>query len=294
MGAELISVCGATGRQGGAVARTLVRDGRRVRALTRRADRGPARDLAAAGAEVVQADMDDPASLRAAFDGADGVFSVQNGIASGFDREVQQGRNVADAAQAAGVAHLVYGSAGTGKVDNTVPSWQSKLAIEEHIRSLGLPVTVLRPTAFMELMTDKTFYPQVGTWRLFPKLTGEDRAIPWLAVNDLGAIAARAFAEPDRFVGKELKLAADWQTLAQCRSMYREVLGKDPKTVPMPIWLFDKFTRSDPTAQWRWLRTNMVETDVEGTRAVLPSALTVRQWLEKVRDRTAGAGPGRG
>jgi uncharacterized protein YbjT (DUF2867 family) len=166
--------------------------------------------------------------------------------------------------------------------------------VEEHIRELGLPLTILRPTAFMELMTDPTFYPQVGTWRIFPRLTGDDRPIPWLAVDDLGAIAARGFAEPDQFVGRDLKLAGDSRTLAECRSLYREVLGKEPKTFPMPIWLFDRFTRSDPATMWRWLRTNEVDADEAATRAVLPTAMTVRQWLETIRDRTAAdARPGR-
>src|SRR5919108_5913239 len=98
-----IAVCGATGRQGGAVVRSLLRRGWEVRALTRKPARARARSLQSLGAQIVLADMDEPKSLRAAFAGAAGVFSVQNGIASGFDREIAQGRNVADAARATGV-----------------------------------------------------------------------------------------------------------------------------------------------------------------------------------------------
>src|SRR5919197_5060723 len=108
MTAGVVAVCGATGRQGGAVSRSLLRNGWPVRALTRRPDKKPAQDLAESGAEVVQADMDDPDSLRSAFEGADGVFNVQNGIASGFDKEISRGRNVADADKATGVRHLVH------------------------------------------------------------------------------------------------------------------------------------------------------------------------------------------
>src|SRR5690606_7351780 len=97
-----IAVLGATGRMGGATARHLLEDGWQVRAITRKPDGPKARALAAAGAQVVKADMEDPAALRKAFEGAQGVFNVQNPMKSGLEAEVRQGRNVADAAADAG------------------------------------------------------------------------------------------------------------------------------------------------------------------------------------------------
>jgi uncharacterized protein YbjT (DUF2867 family) len=285
MSADVIAVCGATGRQGGAASRSLLRVGSKVRALTRKPDQRKARALAELGADVVRADMDDPASLRTAFAGAHGVYSVQNGLKSGFDREVAQGRNVADAAKEAGVRHLVYGSAGTGEPTG-VPSWDAKLAVEEHMRQIDLPFTILRGMAFMELMTDPSFFPAVGTWNIWPKLMGDDRPVPWLSVEDLGEIAAKVFADPDRFVGKDVPLASDLQTLAECRMMYGEVRGRQPRSFPMPMWMFDVFTKRDLTTMWRWCRTGPVPLDTSPTHAILPSAMTVRQWLERIRQRT--------
>jgi uncharacterized protein YbjT (DUF2867 family) len=276
-----IAVCGATGRQGGSVVRALIADGWRVRALTRKPNRRRAAALAELGAEVVRADMDDVRSLHEAFVRVHGVYSVQSGMAAGFEREVVQGRNVADAAAAAEVGHLVYASAGPGGVSTGVPSWDAKLPVEAHIRHRDVPFTILRPTAFMELMTDRSFYPAVGTWRIWPAMSGTDRPIPWLALADLGSVAATVFAAPDRYAGADLALAADIQTLEACRSIYSDVVGKPPRTFPMPVALFDRFTRQDPTAMWRWLRTGSVTVDVEGTRALLPTAMTVRQWLER-------------
>jgi uncharacterized protein YbjT (DUF2867 family) len=282
-----IAVCGATGRQGGSVTRRLLDTGWSVRALTRRPGGRRARALADIGATVVRADMEDPASLRHAFDGVEGVYSVQNGVTSGFEREVLQGRNVADAAKATGVRHLVYGSAGPGRAGTGVPSWESKLLVEEHIKTVELPFTILRPMAFMELMTDRSFYPAVGTWRIFPRLTGDRRPIPWLSVHDLGAVAEVVLAQPDEFVGKELTLASDVQTLADCRLIYREVVGRSPRSFTMPLWLFDRFTRKDVTTMWRWLRTGTVDLDTATTRAILPSAWTVREWLSRTWETTA-------
>jgi uncharacterized protein YbjT (DUF2867 family) len=291
---RVIAVCGATGRQGGAVVRSLLPRGWTVRALTRKPDRAKVRSLQTLGAQPVSADMDEPESLRAAFDGADAVFSVQNGITSGFDREIAQGRNVADAARAADVRHLVYASAGPGRsgAGTGVPSWEAKVPIEDHIRGLGVPFTILRPTAFMELMTDRSFYPAVGTWRIWPRLTGTDRKIPWLSVGDVGAVAATVLADPQRFDGRDLPLAADVRTLEECRAIYRDVVGHDPRTFPMPQFLFDRFTKGDPSALWRWLRTGEVSAEVEGTRDILPSARSVRDWLQAKRAPNPNPGPG--
>jgi uncharacterized protein YbjT (DUF2867 family) len=160
---KVIAVTGATGRQGGAVTRHLLADGWRVRALTRNPDAQPAQRLGELGADVVHADMTDPAALVGAFRDAYGVFSVQNPMISGAVGEVRQGKNVAEAAKECGVHHVVYGSAGTGAAGTGVPSWESKLVVQAHMEALGLPLTVLRPMAFMELMTGKGFYPPVST-----------------------------------------------------------------------------------------------------------------------------------
>jgi uncharacterized protein YbjT (DUF2867 family) len=111
---RLIVVCGATGSQGGAVARSLLDRGFRVRALTRDLQKPEAQTLAEQGAEVVQGDMEDRSSMdQVLVEGVYGVFSVQNFWETGYDREVQQGKIVADAAKAAGVDHFVYSSVGS-------------------------------------------------------------------------------------------------------------------------------------------------------------------------------------
>lgn len=284
-----IVVCGATGRQGGAVARRLLADGWNVRALTRSPDKPPARTLAELGADVVKVDMAEPPTLDAALQGAYGVFSVQNAMISGLEGEVEQGKNVATAAKAAGVQHLVYASAGVGRPTG-VGSWDSKLEVEEHMRGLELPVTSLRPMAFMELMTDKGFYPPVSAWHLMPKLAGTATKIPWLAVADVGVIAAKAFAEPARFVGRTLVLAGDVQSLGDCCTMWIEVRGRRPRRLPMPVWLFERVASADLTTMWRWLRTGDVPLDTAQTRDVHPEALTMREWLEQ----TVGGGRSNG
>jgi uncharacterized protein YbjT (DUF2867 family) len=284
-----IVVTGATGHQGGAVTRHLLRDGWRVRALTRDPSSAKARSLAALGAEVVQGDMGTRESLQPVFAGASGVYSVQNPMISGLEAEVQQGKNVADAANAAGIRHVVYGSAGLGTTGTGVGSWESKLEVEEHMRTLELPLTILRPKALMELMTDPVYYPAVSTWRLMPKLMGAARKLPWLAADDLGAIAAKAFADPETFIGRDLHLASDVQSIEECRALYGTVMGRTPRRFPMPIWLFERFVGRDVTAMWRWLGSHDIDLDTGSTLAIHPGAMTVETWLQHQQAGRAAA-----
>jgi uncharacterized protein YbjT (DUF2867 family) len=283
---KVIVVTGATGLQGGAVSRHLLEDGWQVRGLTRNAASERARALAALGAEVVQGDMTEVASLRPVFEGAYGIYSVQNPFIGGPEAEVRQGKNVAEVAREIGVEHLVYGSAGTGEKGTGIPSWETKLQVEDRMKALGLPLTVLRPMAFTELMTHKKFFPAASTWHVMPRLMGSTRGVGWLCTDDLGVIVARAFADPRSFVGKDLALASDVQSLDECRSIYREVMGRDPRRFPMPVWLFERFgfVGRDLTTMWRWLRTATIDLDTGPTREIHPDALTVRSWLSKQKE----------
>lgn len=278
---DLVVVTGATGRQGGAVVRHLLSDGWRVRGVTRSPRSDEARELARRGVEVVTADMVDLDAMRTACSGAYGVYSVQNSMIAGEEGEAAQGRNVATAAADAGVSHLVYGAAGPGRPHTGVAAWDVKLEVAAYARTCGLPVTVLRPMAFMELMTDKDLYPPIAAWHLMPRLVGEDRPLPWLSAKDLGAIAARAFGDPKTYVGRDLGLAADVRTLAECRETWRRVTGGAPRRIPMPLWMFERFVGPDLTRMWRWLASHDVEADVTQTRSICPEADTVETFVRR-------------
>lgn len=276
---KTIVVVGATGRQGGQVTRHLLKQGWRVRALSRTPESKRARELQSLGAQVVRADLEEPESLEAAFDGAHGVYHMQPPVSGGMEAEVDQGRNAAEAARKTGVKHLVYGSAGPGQSRTGIQQWDAKIEVTQEMKKLGLPLTVLRPMAFMELMVDPAYYPSSSTWYIWPRLTGTDRKIPWISVQDLGAIAATAFADPGTYIGKDLPLAADAQSLGECRQIYQEVRGKAPSRFPMPMFLFEKFVGKDIPEMWRWLRANPVSLETSSTYAIHPEAMTVRAWL---------------
>jgi uncharacterized protein YbjT (DUF2867 family) len=141
MNNKVIAVTGATGQQGGAVARKLLADGWKVRALTRDVDKPAAQELDSLGAEIFAGDMEDRTELDSAFEGAYGVFSVQNFWLPnvGFEGEIRQGKNVAEAAKAAGVKHLVFSSVGAAHRGMGQKHFESKWIIEQYIHSLDIP-----------------------------------------------------------------------------------------------------------------------------------------------------------
>jgi uncharacterized protein YbjT (DUF2867 family) len=284
---RVIVVTGVTGRQGGAVARHLRADGWQVRGVTRSPGSKASRAVARLGVSLVQADVADLAAMTRVCEGAHGVFSVQNPMTSGAEGELVQARNVVDAATAAGISHVVYGSAGPGVPGTGVDAWDGKYSVAEYAREKGVPLTVLRPMAFMELMTDKDLYPPVACWHLMPRLVGPDRPIPWLASDDVGAMAAKAFSDPASYIGTDHALAGDVRTLSECRASWRQAMGRDPRRVPMPVWLFGKVADEDLLRMWRWLASHDVEADVAATRQHLPEAVTVEQFIQR-RTRAKG------
>src|SRR5439155_4650288 len=203
---QTVLVTGATGRQGGAVIRRMLPKGWKLRALTRHPANAAAQDLARQGIEVVQGDLEDPTSLERALRGAYGVYSVQDFWAVGATREVEQGKQLADAAKKASVAHFVYSSVGGAERNSGIDHWQSKWEIENHIRQLGLPATILRPVAFME----NYYIDQVEISILKGKLLDPiraDKPYQTIAIDDIGAFAALAFERPREFIGLELEIA---------------------------------------------------------------------------------------
>jgi len=200
---RLIVVAGATGKQGGAVARSLLERGFQVRALTRNPQKPEAQALADQGAEVVQGDMEDRSSMERALEGAYGIFSVQNFWESGYDGEVQQGKRVADAAKAAGVEHLVYSSVGSAHRQTGIPHFESKWEVENHVRQIGLPYTILRPTAFMQNWEWTREMILGGT---LAQPFDPDKPFQQVAVEDVGTFAAIAFENPDRWIGREVEI----------------------------------------------------------------------------------------
>lgn len=288
-----VLIFGATGNVGSAAARELLARGWQVRAVSRNPQSEKAQALAALGAELARADMDDRDSLDAAFDGITRVFSVQNWMTSGADGEIRQGKQVADAAKAAGVTHLVYGSAGVGQPDTGVPHFDCKIVVERYMRDeLGLPVTVVRPGPFMELLTDKAFFPPLAAWGVMPKIVGWETPLPWTAVADIGATIANVFENPDKWIGRDIALISDVASMRDCQRAFKAITGKKPFGVGLPVALFNKMAGPEMVEMWRWLADYLAANDINATkvgmlaasREACPQLHSVADWLKISRN----------
>ncbi|HEY3506565.1 MAG TPA: NmrA family NAD(P)-binding protein [Actinocatenispora sp.] len=275
---QTVLVVGATGNQGGAAARHLLADGWRVRALIRDDTSPAAVALGAAGAELVRGDLDDRASVDAAVAGAYGVYSVQ----SANPNEVAQGFTVADAAHAAGVAHLVYSSVGgvenqhayyVGQGWGPVDKW----LVEQHIHELGVPATILRPAGFMADFTSPERFFQRGSlnvpWR-------DDLVMQLIAIDDIGAFVAAAFAAPEVHLGTTLDITGDRLTTPEIAAALSDAAGRPIPHSRIPLDVL--WAHSPATAQvFAWADDSYYDTDIAPLRTIHPGLMDFRTWLAR-------------
>jgi uncharacterized protein YbjT (DUF2867 family) len=273
---RLIAVTGATGKQGGAVARSLLDRGFRIRALTRNPHKPEAQALADRGAEVVQGDMEDRSAMERALEGAYGVFSVQNYWETGYDGEVQQGKTVADAAKAAGVEHFVYSSVGSAHRQTGLSHFESKWEVENHVRELDLRYTILRPVFFMqnwEMMREMVLG---GT---LAQPLDPDKPFQQVAVEDIGAFAAIAFENPDRWIGREVDLAGDEPTMLEIAETFGRVIGREVSYYQVPWDQFEEQMGEEFTVQYRWFNDMGYEADIAALQQEYPELTTFERYL---------------
>lgn len=275
-----ILVTGATGHQGGAVARHLLDAGFRVRALTRDPAKPAAEALRARGAEVVQGDLDDLAAVEGALRGVDGVFSVQNFWETGYQREVDQGLRLADAAMRAGVGHFVYSSVGSAHRDTGLDHFESKWLIENHIRDIGLPHTILRPVFFMDNWENPFLRNGILAGTLAQPLDPE-REFQQVAVDDIGGFVALAFQDPARWLGRALDLAGDARPIAEVAAAFGRVIGRPVRYVQVPWEEYRAAAGEEYYKMYRWFQDVGYDADVAALRREYPPLTDLETYLRR-------------
>ncbi len=234
-GKAVVLVTGATGQQGGAVARELLARGHKVRAMTRKPDGDNAKALAELGAEVVQGDLDDAASLERAIDGAWGVFAVQNSWEAGVEGEEEQGKRTAEIAKQAGVQHFVYTSVGSAHRETGIPYFDNKWRVEETVRELGFPsYTIIRPVFFMDNFLSPWFKPGIDEGKLMIAIK-PDTVVQMIAVADIGKYGQQAFERHEELNGRAIDIAGDEHTMPETAEIIGRAAGKTITFVQMPI-----------------------------------------------------------
>ncbi|MBA4116864.1 MAG: NmrA/HSCARG family protein [Rubrobacter sp.] len=285
-GGRVILVSGATGQQGGAVARSLLERGFAVRGLTRDVEKDEARELADLGAEVVSGDLEDRSSIERVLEGVHGVFSVQQFMEVGVEGEVRQGVQLADAAKEAGVEHYVYTSVGSAHRDTGIPHFDSKYEVEEHVRASGVPYTVLRPVFFMqnwEYMRE----PILGG--TLPQPLDPDKPFQMVAVEDIGVFAAMAFENPEGWIGREVDLAGDELTMPEIADTFSRVIGRQVDYFQTPWDQFEEQMGEEYTVMYRWFDEHGYEADIAGLRKEHPGLISFEQYLSTHGWENAGS-----
>ena len=247
-----VLVTGATGKQGGATARALLKTGVPVRALVRNPATDRAKAVAALGAELVTGDLHDRESVIKAAKGARAVFSVQmpsfteRGI--DFEGEIAQGVNLVEGAKAAGVRQFIHTSVSGAGQHTAHPLWadgrwtveesfNAKAAIQDRVRAAGFTSwTLLKPGFFMENFLPSMAYlvPRGLEGGLVGILKPATR-LSLTAVRDIGATAAAAFADPERFSGVELELASDYLSMTEIAEVLSRALGTQVSAPDMTL-----------------------------------------------------------
>lgn len=296
-----VLVTGATGKQGGAVVRALLKAGRPVRAMTRDPSSAAAQALSAQGVEVVKGDFNDAASLDAAMAGVDGVFSMQMGSHPGDpDTEVVTGKALIEAAGRAGVDTVVHTSvARAGDQENFVGwdegrweplYWNNKAAVIDMVKTQGFRHwVILKPAMIMEDIVPPQADMQFASLRQrgrFETAIAADTGIDWIAADDIGAFAAAAFADPARFHGHEIDLAVERATLPEVAAKMSDATGKSVSAMTLTDEeLLDRPYGSLATQSESWNNVEGYKVDLNAVRSWGVSLTTLDQFFARNRDK---------
>jgi uncharacterized protein YbjT (DUF2867 family) len=243
-----VLVTGATGKQGGAVARRLIEKGHRVRALTRKPESPGAKTLAGLGVEVTAGDLEDRGSIDRALAGLDAIFAVSTPFEAGTGAETRQGVDAADAAKAAG-AHLVYSSVANADRATGIPHFDSKAEVERHIASIGVDATIIAPAYFMDNLSFLRAQLKDG---VYASALTPGRKLAQVAVSDIGAVAVAALEDRRRFVGKRYDLGADEPSGEESVAILSRVTGRRLSYFQLPLDVVRGAMGEDAVLMYQW------------------------------------------
>jgi uncharacterized protein YbjT (DUF2867 family) len=308
---KIIAVVGATGAQGGGLVQAILADpkgGFKVRAITRNPNSDKGKALAAAGAEVVAADLDDEKSLDRAFAGAYGAFCITNFWEhNSAEKELAQATNMAKAAKAAGLQHVVWSTLEDTRrwvplSDNRLPTLHGKYKVphfdakgeaDDVFRREGVPTTFLL-TAFY---WDNFIYFGAGPQRMpdgklalvFPL---DDKRLPAIAAEDIGKAAYAIFKRGKEFIGRTVGIAGEHLTGAQLAAGLSRAIGQEVgyANVPPEVYRSFGFPGADDLGNMFQFKRDFNEyytgaRDMDFSRSLVPDMQTYEQWLARHKDQ---------
>ena len=306
---KIIAVVGATGAQGGGLARAILNDPNSefsVRALTRNPDSDKAKALADMGAEVVKADVDDVESLKKAFDGAYGAFCVTffwDHLSA--EKEKEEAKNMAEAAKAAGVKHAIWSTfedvrdyvpldsdqMPTLMEKYKVPHFDGKAEADHYFTDLGVPTTFLLTSFYWDNYIYFGLGPQKGPdGTLGITFPLGDKKMPGIWAEDIGKAAYGIFKDPS-YIGKTVGVAGEHLSGQDMADTFGKVMGVEVKynEVPADVYRSFDFPGADEMGNMFQFKRDFDEEykahrNLDETRKLNPELKTFEQWLTEHKD----------
>jgi uncharacterized protein YbjT (DUF2867 family) len=271
-----ILVTGATGQQGGSLAKLLLQKKHKVYALTRNAQSSAAQDLGNRGANIVKGDLDDSDSLKRAVKDVESVFLMGTPFEDGTEGEIRRGKLMADIAKENNIEHLVYSSVANADKNTGIPHFESKYKVEQHIKNLGIPYTIIGPTFFMENLLG----PGLEQGQLALPLS-QSTTLQQSALENIAEFSALVLERRKPFLGKRIDIASDEVTGEQAAEILSNVLGNKIRYVPIPLEQVYQ-ANEDMARMYEWYGKVGTGIDISALRQENPEVnwLTFRDWAK--------------
>jgi uncharacterized protein YbjT (DUF2867 family) len=308
---KIIAVVGATGAQGGGLARAILEDREgpfQLRALTRNPEGEKGAALAAKGAEVVRVDLDDPASVRDAFNGAYGAFCVTNFWEHySPEKELAQGETLARSARDVGLEHVIWSTLEdtrklvpldddrmpTLKEKYKVPHFDAKGEANRFFTELGVPTTFLVASFYWENFVYFGMGPKPGPDGVLALTLPMGVApLSGIAAEDIGRCAYGIFQRPEQYIGRTVGVAGGHLTGRQMAEAFTAALGREVRYNAIPAATFRSFGFPGADDLGNMFQVyDEFATEIGGARSVEesrrlnPALQDFRAWLERNKDR---------
>src|SRR5919205_1002598 len=271
-----ILVTGATGQQGGSLARLLLQNKHKVHALTRNTQSAAVQDLRNKGANIVKGDLDDSDSLKRAVKDVESVFLMGTPFEDGTEGEIRRGKLMADIAKQNNIEHLVYSSVANADKNTGIPHFESKYKVEQHIKNLGIPHTIIGPTFFMENLHG----PGLEQGQLALPLSSST-TLQQSALENIAEFSALVLERRKPFLGKRIDIASDEVTGEQAAEILSNVLGYKIRYIPVPLEQVYQ-ANEDMARMYEWYEKVGTGIDIASLHQEYPEIdwLTFRDWAK--------------
>jgi uncharacterized protein YbjT (DUF2867 family) len=271
-----ILVTGATGQQGGSLARLLLQKKHKVYAFTRNTQSSAAQDLRSRGANIVKGDLDDSDSLERAVKDVESVFLMGTPFEDGTEGETRRGKLMVDIAKENNIEHLVYSSVANADKNTGIPHFESKYKVEQHVKNVGLPHTIIGPTFFMENLLG----PGLEQGQLALPLSSST-TLQQSALENIAEFSALVLGRRKPFLGKRIDIASDEVTGDQATNILSNVLGYKIRYASVPLEQVYR-ANEDMARMYEWYEKVGTGIDISALHQEYPEInwLSFRDWAK--------------